>query len=354
MDTRVTRQDIAKLADVSVSVVSRALNNSGYVENKKKQRIIAIAQEMGYTPHPIAMSLQQCRTKQILFYCKDLHNSFNIGLYYGIVKEAKKRGYMALLNANLEFDQIRNAMVDGIILQNWYFAKKYADEYGKTYFLPVVAAAFGESDQTKVAIPAVEWNLFEGSRMAINYLFQRGHRKIAFAGQYGFENPESRTLGWKDKMWPIFGDDLPQYYIDVTSLPRELITRNDIQRDDLQHGMKEETFADKGRLGARIFIQKHLDATAVLCFNDEYALSFMAELQRNGIHIPDDVSIMSFDGIERRNEAVPIITSVSPDLEDFGVNLACTLLDRIEHKTIHYRIHQPNKILEGDSVRTIG
>ena len=74
----VTRKDIAEQAGVSVSVVSRALNNSGYVESEKKARILQIAEELGYSPNPVAMSLASRRTKQILFYCKDLRNAFNI------------------------------------------------------------------------------------------------------------------------------------------------------------------------------------------------------------------------------------------------------------------------------------
>lgn len=66
----VTRRDIAQKAGVSVSVVSRALNNSGYVDKEKKKRIIRIAEELGYHPNPVAVSLMKQRTKQLLFYCR--------------------------------------------------------------------------------------------------------------------------------------------------------------------------------------------------------------------------------------------------------------------------------------------
>jgi DNA-binding LacI/PurR family transcriptional regulator len=55
----VTRKDIANKVGVSVSVVSRALNNSGYVKQEKRKEILHIAEEMGYHPNPVAMSLQQ-------------------------------------------------------------------------------------------------------------------------------------------------------------------------------------------------------------------------------------------------------------------------------------------------------
>lgn len=93
----ITRKDIAELLGVSVSVVSRALNNSGYVEEKKRQKIIRTAEELGYVPQPVAMSLQERRTKQILFYCKDLNNEFNLEMYRGMCKTANERGYMLSL-----------------------------------------------------------------------------------------------------------------------------------------------------------------------------------------------------------------------------------------------------------------
>lgn len=118
VNAMVTRKDIAVKAGVSVSVVSRALNNSGYVEAEKKERILQIAKELGYSPNPVAMSLATRRTKQILFYCKDLKNSFNIETYQGMMQAAQERGYMVVINGTIDFHQIKNLMVDGLILPN--------------------------------------------------------------------------------------------------------------------------------------------------------------------------------------------------------------------------------------------
>lgn len=63
----VTRKEVAEKAGVSVSVVSRAMNNSGYVEAEKKKRILEVADKLGYYPHPVAEALQKRRTKQLLF-----------------------------------------------------------------------------------------------------------------------------------------------------------------------------------------------------------------------------------------------------------------------------------------------
>ena len=92
----VTRKDIAELCEVSISVVSRALNNSGYVEESKRKKIIATAERLGYVPQPVAMSLQERRTKQLLYYCKDLNNEYYLDMYRGMCQAANERGYLEL------------------------------------------------------------------------------------------------------------------------------------------------------------------------------------------------------------------------------------------------------------------
>jgi len=108
MKSNVTRKDVADKAGVSVSVVSRALNNSGYVEQNKKDTILRIAKELGYVPNPVAMSLQQKRTRQIIFYCKDLNNSFNIGMFFGMLSEAKARNYVVMINGDMDFGRLKS------------------------------------------------------------------------------------------------------------------------------------------------------------------------------------------------------------------------------------------------------
>ncbi|MCR5272833.1 MAG: LacI family transcriptional regulator [Lachnospiraceae bacterium] len=357
MEKKVTRKDIADIVGTTVSVVSRALNNSGYVDAEKKANILRVAEELGYARDPVTMSLEEKRTKQILFYCKDLTNAFNIALYYGMVKAAKGRGYMALLNANLKFENIKEAMIDGIILQNNYFADKYAETFGKNYHLPAVSACFGAGRNPAACIPVIEWDLNEAMEKGINYLRKRGHKKIAFAGQYSItSDTDNRGITWRNMMAEVLGDRLKDYYLDVTLPPYSTLNAPDkpgyiIEESDSV--LNEETYADKGRIAARIFLDRQLDATAVICFNDEYTIGFVTELERSGMRIPEDLSIVSFDGVVGRSKLYPELVSITPDPMDMGYRLATLLLDRIEHKKIHYYAKQPCRITPGDSVRDI-
>ena len=68
MNKRVTRENVAREAGVSVAAVSRALNNSGYIKKDKKEHIIEVATRLGYNPNPVAMSLQRQRSRQFIFF----------------------------------------------------------------------------------------------------------------------------------------------------------------------------------------------------------------------------------------------------------------------------------------------
>ena len=138
----VTRKDIAELCEVSISVVSRALNNSGYVEESKRKKIIATAERLGYVPQPVAMSLQERRTKQLLYYCKDLNNEYYLDMYRGMCQAANERGYLVTVSGVMKFERIKDTMVDGIIMPNEDTTSYYMKKGGKNYYLPVVSASF--------------------------------------------------------------------------------------------------------------------------------------------------------------------------------------------------------------------
>lgn len=275
MDKKITRKDIAEKVGVSVSVVSRALNNSGYVKKEVKEQILKIAEEFHYAPNPYAMSLQKNQVRQILFYCKDLHNAFNIDLYMGMMKEASQRGYMVLMNGKFSFNQLRTAMVDGIILQNEISAVEFDQNCGKNYYLPAVMAGYGNKFQTKRRIPIVEWDTYEGMELAIHYLRQNGHEKIIYAGPYTYDCMNSRTAAWINLMHPVLGKKIKDYYFGICH--QEIQDNQKLEElladyADTQFQYEEEFFM-KGLIAAELFAEKKTDATAIICFNDELALT---------------------------------------------------------------------------------
>lgn len=100
---------------------------------RSESQILQIAEELGYHPNPVAMSLMTQRTKQILFYCKDMRNAFNIEVYRGMLAAAGQQDYMVVVNGTLDFRKVKGIMADGLILPNETIADLFLEATGKNY-----------------------------------------------------------------------------------------------------------------------------------------------------------------------------------------------------------------------------
>lgn len=351
----ITRKDIAQRANVSISVVSRALNNSGYVEAEKKKRILKIADELGYHPNPVAMSLAQRKTKQILFFCKDIENAFNIELYEGMLEVAGARGYMVLIFGNQKYDFVRDIMMDGIIFANENSAQHYVNKWGKNYYLPAVTPSYGNPINFYKSIPMVECDLWEGGKMVMEYLLNRGHEKIAMISPYPLSNLDVRCYAWIDYMKQIVKSDIREYFIGIDKHTLNGDKRVLVFREEYadETDFFPEDYHGKGMLAAEIFVERNVKVTAVIVYNDEMAFGFAKRIKELGYKIPDDISVISFDGVFSRKYADIELTSLCLHPKMQGEKCAKVLIDIIEGKKYKYVTHVPLTILEGKSVRRL-
>ncbi|MBU3113583.1 LacI family DNA-binding transcriptional regulator [Clostridium lacusfryxellense] len=344
----ITRKDIAEKAGVSVTIVSRALNNSGYVAKEKKEKVIRIAENMGYYPNPVSMSLQTRKTNQVAFYCKDLINSFNIEMYHGMMQQAKKRDYMVVLCGRLEFDGIKSMMVDGIIMPNQQTTKRYLDFFGKNYFLPLVTASYSDSIPLSKSVPLIDVNLFEGMRLAVDYLNKNGHFKIAFgvpSDDYNFDT--ARCIAYKEMLQPVFKDKILDY---IFTDAKPFLYKREVISNIWE---VDEDFFEKGAIAAQLFVERKPDATAIVCFNDQFALGMCRQFKKAGVRIPEDLSIVGFDGTYTRKYFDPLITTIGLFPANIGAKCIDVLLDVIEGNNNKYIVHSPVKLIEGETVKNI-
>ncbi len=116
----------------------------------------------------------------------------------------------------------------------------------------------------------------------------------------------------------------------------------------------QENFLEEGKYTAKVYLEKNLDATAIICFNAEFALGMMNELLNRGVRVPEDLSMIGIDGISTRNHVRPVLSSVSMLPERHGVKCMEVLLDLIEGKKIKYVSYSPIKLISGETVKKIG
>ncbi|BDF47328.1 LacI family DNA-binding transcriptional regulator [Eisenbergiella sp.] len=353
----VTRKEVARKVGVSVSVVSRAMNNSGYVEAEKKKRILEVADKLGYYPHPVAEALQKRRTKQLLFFCKDLRNSFYIDMYQGMVEAAGKRDYMMVFNGSMDFENIRNTMIDGIIMPNEVITRHYLDTVGKNYRLPVVSASYGSPVRFSRSVPRVEIDMEKVMELAVKELRANGHRRLALAMPYPFRCTDVRRLAFCSLMEEVYGDRMKDYYIGIhrEDLAGDSRILAFLEEEERENGMRllEEDFFGKGELAAQLFVERKIDATAVVAFNDEFALGMCKRFHALGIRVPRDISLIGIDGSSARKYQDPCLTSVGLFPEKQGAKCVNVLLDMLEGKKVKYISGSPVKLVKGESVKKL-
>lgn len=356
MGKNVTRKDIANEAGVSVSVVSRALNNSGYVDKEKKKKILDIANRVDYMPNPVAMALQQKKTYQLLFFCGDMTGVYYNQMYHGMAREAEKKGYHVLAIMNEEdFEIVKRILADGILFPTESVAQAYAESVGKNYYLPTVTASFDPSCAFKKPMPAVIIDNQKVINMAIDYLIDHGHKKIGMALPFNEGYANLRYKYWKERMTNEIGKRCIQYLLDIqgnlnnTDIPGE-------DKPDFSRAAEGFIYLDLfflGKKAADIYRNSKHKATAVICFNDDMAFGMMEGLKKHGLRIPEDISIMGIDGLFTRERYEPKLTTIDIYPERQGAKCVDVLIDILEGNKYRYMNYSSLAILEGETVKNL-
>lgn len=343
----VTRKDIADRLGVSVSVVSRALNNSGYVDREKKQQILDLARDLGYSREPVAIREEHAKNHLLVFYLRDTRNPFYIELYDGMLSAADERGYGILLFNSKDFDQIPRISADGIIFSNESLAVDYLKSAGKQYYLPAVSCSYGYNYLLPRAIPQIDCDILSATQTLIEYLRKRGHTRIAMVSPEDISSFGIRVISWQSAMVSVLGNRLSEYIFIVA----------EDQDSDSGAQAAASRFCDyygRGRTGAKRFVESGCDATAVICFNEEMALGFCRKLMELKVRIPEDLSVVTYDATyQSRFFQIPV-TKINLNPRIQGRMCAETLIDLINGKHPERVQHVPIELIEGVSVGTVG
>lgn len=332
----ITRQDVAKLAEVSVSAVSRVMNKNGYVAKEKREAILKAVKELGYRPSPVAVAMQKRETRQLLFQHRDLGNTFTTDIYRGMVHASIEQGYMVMLSGSVDLSHIKTMMVDGVILWNEGVAVEYNKTMNNVLSIPTVSASYGSSVLRPKGIPFVESDSHAAMELAIDYLFSCGHEKIALATPYPISMGNPRSTAYKSKLLPVFGSDIDKYTF-VCSHSKSCPT-------------EEENFYADGEEIAQYIVDSRSDATAVACFNDDIAIGLLNRFHRIGVKVPEDISVIGIDGLELGEYIYPRLTSVNLHPYEQGMECAKVLIGMLNGKKIKGRTNIPITLVERESV----
>ena len=313
LNDAVAMQDIARRAGVCKATVSRALNNPQRVSAKTRDKVLEVVAELGYTPNKLASSLRQGRSKHIAVMLPDITNPYFAPVVRSIEQTAMRRGYSVILNDtqdNPDLERTFAAMVhtrqvDGIITNSARIPFDLASVGGDVRRLPPIVNASEFCDLPEIIKVGV--NNYQIGKQATEHLLNLGHTRIAaLAGPGGLDSSDQRMRG--------FTDALQQQQLTVNT-------------NWVYHG---DYSMASGDLGARALMQWRERPTAIFCFGDLAAFGALHALRELGYQVPQDISVISVDGIALGEYTSPPLTTVAQPLEQIGSTAATLLIDLIE------------------------
>src|SRR5664280_2126586 len=301
----VTARDVARVAGVSVSTVSRALAKPDEVAPGTRTRVLDTARGMGYRPNRAARGLTTGRTGNIGLIVPDLENPFFASVAKGVQSRARDAGYAVIISDSDE-DPSQEAVlvrdlaqrVDGMVMCSPRAPDSVIAELAGECTLVLINRHCGE-------VPTVAIDNLEGIRLAMVHLRALGHRRIAYVG--------GPSTSWSNKARLDALRTVATQHADT-----ELIDLGSFQ-----------PYVSGGLAAADLVVAS--EATAVLAYNDLVAYGLLDRFRQRGVAVPGDVSVVGVDNLPMSGLTTPSLTSVGIPLVSCGRASVDMLLSLVQH-----------------------
>ena len=292
-------KDIARVAGVSHSTVSRALQNSPLVTAKTVEEIHRIARDLGYRPSAVARGLVTRKTLTIGVVVTTISDPFVSEVVIGIELAANDSGYSVILaDSNADPNREKNVVhsfaerrVDGIVITSSRVGALYTPLLSKM-MVPIVLINNQHPGQF---VHSVMIENLQGSREATSYLIGLGHRRIAYVGdRYGHQSDTERFAGYREALEQAALPFLPELVVHGDGKP------------------------EGGVVAMDALLSLPHPPTAVFCYNDLTALGVLRSIHTRGLRVPADVSLIGFDDLFFASYTQPQLTSVRQPMRRMG------------------------------------
>ena len=299
MSKRVSIKDIAELAGVSHSTVSRALHGRGRMSDETRTRIVALAEDVGYTPDALARGLVRGETHTVGVVVTTIADPFVVQIVDGIEDAAQEAGYSVFLSASHSdpereisvVETFRQRRVDAVIVTSSRVGALYSDIL-RDFGAPIVLINNMQEGKYLFSVAADD---VSGAQMAVEHLLALGHRRIGYIGSA--ERPISSQRRWQGVLQAFsqFGiDPIPE----LTVAPQE------------------ETDLEVGRSGL-VELLAHAPS-AIFVYNDMTAIGVMLAAREREIDIPRQLSLVGFDDIQAARFVTPALTTIQQPRKAMG------------------------------------
>lgn len=335
-----TIKDIAKICNCSTSTVSRAINGESGINKKTRERILQVVEEYNFIPNSSARELKKIESNTIALLIKGMDNPFFHSALSIFEEELKKREYLVSIHSvamdqnevEIAAELIKEKKLKGIVflggcLNGYDRLKNYLN-------VPSVRCAgtlqmdTDQYDGVSIAIDDEK----ESYRMT-NYLCQRGHRKIAIIKSHDIDRSISvlRERGYRQA---LIDNDI--------AYDSALVCKTDYSIQDYS--------IENGYITTKKLLESGKEFTAIFATSDNMAFGAYKALNEAGIKIPDECSIIGFDGIEMSKYFCPSLTTLVQPIKEMAFETIDQLVKAINEEETLSQIIFEGILAERDSV----
>lgn len=335
MAKKVSIKDVASAAGISITTVSQILNGKGdRFSDATKKRVMQITEDLGYVPDYSARRMTGTTPPVIGVIVPKLSNPFFSTFIAGVQAKAYENRAIPIVFGSNQSTSLESYYLkvlvqqgtDGIIVTNPQITHEAVNNVLKKNDIPYLLL---DQKTPQLNDDHIGIDDYLGGELVGKYLLSKGHQRIAVL------KPESMTNNISTRMSGF----LHALLLKQIQVDDELLINTELSKSG-GYDVTDKFLATK--------------ATAAFAINDEVAIGLLRGLHEKGYQVPDDFSIIGFDGIDFGKYVTPELTTISQPVFEMGELAAYIVLKRIKHRNLKpQNITLPLKLVEGASVKDL-
>ncbi|MDK9430475.1 substrate-binding domain-containing protein [Gallibacterium anatis] len=312
-----TMKDIARIAKVSTSTVSHVINNTRYVSDEIREKIMKVVNELNYTPSAVARSLKVKETKTLGMLVTATSNPFFAEVVSGVEQYCNQHHYNLIISSidgneqrlQQNIQTLIQKQVDGLLLM--YSDTRHAMVEQLNLNLPIVVMDWWP---TELNADKIYENSEFGAYLATKTLIEQGHKNIAIiTGKLNKSLAHNRLVGYQKALQDAHLPINPDWIIE--------------SHFDFEGGVE----------GMKKLLQITPRPTAVFACSDTIAVGVYQVAWQQGLRIPQDISVIGYDNIMLAQYLTPPLTTIHQPKAELGKLAVETLLERIKSPDLEYK-----------------
>ena len=323
-----TIEDVAKRAGVSRMTVSRVINNTGYIKQETKERVLDAIEDLKYRPNRVAKMLVTRVNRTIAHVMVNISDPFHNMVNQGFESVAFRSQYTTMMcdahspsRANDYINLFLENRMGGVVFHHLAITAEQVQELEEGG----VHCVLMDNEQDIPDVSAVNTDNRAGGAMAAEYLVSKGHRRIACVHGV-LSRPEGDDIPYEDtfqfRLWQERTQGFTEAMRRLGVEPAGYFQSNGLfqSAERLAGGIVDELLGAENR------------ATAIYCENDIIAVSILNELQKRGMRVPEDFAVVGHDGLDLCRMRHPHITTIAQPRYEMGRAAAELLIGHIEKR----------------------